>query len=105
MSHRVSAAAALLAVGLPVFPATSPAQEIRITNVANVPRTQWVDVAVPIADAMTLPRMCRLDPWGFTALKGVDVGQHSTMFHVLASMTPNQTLTGQLVGVTSNPAA
>ena len=106
MINRAPAAAALLAaVCFPVLTAVAPAQEVRITNIANVPRTQWVDVALPITDAMGLPSLCRFDPPGFIALKGNDVGQHSTMFHVLASLEPNQTLVGQLFGVTSDPAA
>src|SRR5258707_3485308 len=75
------------------------AQDLRITNLANVARKQWVDVAVPLSDAAALPALCRVDPMGFIAWKGANVGLHSTLFHVLATLQPRQTVTGNLVGV------
>src|SRR2546428_5949987 len=107
MIPRASAATALLSLAIcfPVLTAVARAQEVRITNMAHVPRTQWVDVALPITDAMALPILCRLDPQGFIVWKGADVGQHSTMFHVLASLLPNESIVGHITGVTPSPAA
>jgi hypothetical protein len=81
------------------------AQDIRITNMAGCARTQWVDVALPVADGAMLPELCRLEPQGFIAWKGAHVGLHSTMFHVLARLSAHESLTGRLVGVSSSAAS
>lgn len=80
------------------------AQDVRITNLANTARKQWVDIAVPQTDAAALPLLCRVDPHGFIAIKGGNVGQHSTMFHALVSIGGGQSLTGRIAPVASNPA-
>ncbi|GAB4136350.1 MAG: hypothetical protein Fur0037_00780 [Planctomycetota bacterium] len=85
--------------------AAAPAQRIRLTNPASAARTQWIDVAVPKADAASLPLLCRLAPQGFPVLKGSDVGLHSTMFHVLASLAPHQSIAGNLVPVSNAPGS
>src|SRR5262245_36472480 len=79
------------------FSLALPAQSVRITNMADVPRKQWVDIAVPILDGAALPEMCELQPGGFTVLKGARVGLHSQMFHAYVEMQANETITGQIV--------
>lgn len=69
---------------------------VRLTNLAPAPRTQWVDVAVPKADGDALPRVCRVTPYGWIAIKGEDVGIHSTLFHVLARTTGSDSRAGTL---------
>lgn len=101
MLIRVIGATAL-AVALSLAP---KAQDVRITNMAGMARKQWVDVAIPAGDAILLPVLCRLDPQGWIAVKGPDVGQHSTMFHVLCDLAPNQTVSGQLTPVSSSVGA
>lgn len=101
---RATLPAALAAV-LGLFVGFLSAQDIRITNPANCSRKQWIDVALPQSDAAALPLLCRLDPHGFIVLKGVDIGQHSTLFHVLADLGPHQSITGHLVGVSNSAAA
>jgi hypothetical protein len=80
-----------------------PAQNVRITNMSALPRKQWVDVAIPAGDAVYLPLLCRLDPQGWIAVKGSQVGQHSTLFHVLSDLGGCQTVTGHLVAVSGDP--
>jgi hypothetical protein len=82
-----------------------PAQDAVLSNLANVPRKQWVDIAVPLADASTLPKLCRFDPQGWIAFKGRTIGQHSVLFHVLATLAPNQSVSGRFTGITNDPAA
>jgi hypothetical protein len=101
MHHRELAA---LPAAL-VFACAGIAQDLRLTNAAPLQRTQWVDVALPISDAMPLTTLCRFEPAGFIAMKGADVGQHSTMFHVLATLGAHESTVGHLVPVTSDPAA
>ncbi|MBL8726422.1 MAG: hypothetical protein JNK49_20430 [Planctomycetes bacterium] len=79
-----------------------PAQELRLANLSNIPRKQWVDVAVPAALAAPLPRLCRFDPPGWIAFKGAAVGSHSVLFHVLGSFGPQQTLQGNLVPISNS---
>ncbi len=74
-------------------------QDLRLANLSNIPRKQWVDVAVPAALAAPLPRLCRFDPPGWIAFKGASVGNHSVLFHVLGSFGPQQTVVGNLVPV------
>jgi hypothetical protein len=101
MIHRRPALAAFVAV---VSCITCQAQDVRITNMADYGRVQWVDVALPAGDGAALPDLCRLDPAGFIAWKGARVGLHSRMFHVLARLGPRETINGRLVGVQSFPA-
>ena len=78
------------------------AQTVRVTNLADLPRKQWVDFAVPLSDGQNLPAMCDLG--GFVALKGSRVGVHSQMFHAYVELLPNQSLVLPLTPVTSDPA-
>jgi hypothetical protein len=80
------------------------AQDVRITNIANTSRKQWVEVAVPASDAASLPALCRLDPQGFIALRGGGVGLHSVMYHVYAALQPGQSITGRLIPVSNDPS-
>ena len=81
------------------------AQGVRITNMAEVVRKQWVDVAIPITDALSLPEFCELAPHGFPAWRGEHVGLHSTMFHIYVDMGPGETLTGNLQPASIQPSA
>lgn len=80
------------------------AQDAVLSNLSNIPRKQWVDVALPAADAALLPKLCRFDPQGWIAFQGRRVGLHSVMFHVLANLAPNQSVSGHFTPV-SNSAA
>lgn len=95
----------VLAAGLAGLASFLPAQEIRVTNMAGVARKQWVDVAIPAGDAAALPVLCRVDPQGWIAVKGPQVGVHSTLFHVLANLGPSLSVTGRLVGISNDPAS
>ncbi len=97
-------AVALFAIAVAVPACLLPAQQIRITNSASYPRKQWVDVAVPASDAAPLASLCRLDPHGWIAVKGSAIGQHSRLFHVLATLGPGASVTGNLVSVSNDPA-
>lgn len=96
---------ASLCVALGGFTDLVLAQDVRLSNPANTTRKQWVDVALPQTDAASLPQLCRLDPQGFTVLKGCNVGVHSTMFHVLADIGAHQSITGRIVGVSNASTA
>jgi hypothetical protein len=96
---RVVSAAAVAAVLSLVL----PGQNVRITNMAGTARKQWVDVAIPAGDAIYLPGLCRLDPYGWIAVKGSQVGQHSTLFHVLCDLGAGQSVTGNLAAVSADP--
>ncbi len=93
--------AALCAV-VSAVPATC--QDVVLVNLASIPRKQWVDVALPAADAAALPQLCRFQPRGWIAFKGPAVGQHSVLFHVLGDFLPQETVSGTLVGVTNQVA-
>jgi len=88
------------------FAAVSPCQSlpVRVTNLAPAPRTQWVDVAVPKVDGDALPKVCKVDPFGWVAIKGEDVGVHSTIFHVLTRTTASDSRAGTLRAVSPQPA-
>lgn len=77
------------------------AQNVRVTNMADLPRKQWVDFAVPLSDGQNLPEMCDLG--GFVALKGATVGVHSQMFHAFVELAANQSFVAPLLPVTSDP--
>ena len=81
--------------------AALPAQDVVLHNLANTPRKQWVDVAVPAVDAATLPKLCRLDPQGWIAYKGKSIGEHSVLFHVLGDFAPLQRVTGTLTPISN----
>lgn len=106
--HKLSPIGVLawLAAGICVFPELAPArlraQDAVLANLSNLPRKQWVDVALPAADAASLPRLCRFEPNGWIAYKGREVGLHSVVFHILADLAPQQRVSGQLVGVSNN---
>ncbi len=73
------------------------AQDVRVTNMAGIARSQWVDIAVPIVDASALPDLCWLQPQGFPLVKGGNVGLHSTMFHAFVELGPDETLVAEIV--------
>lgn len=73
-----------------------------VTNLADLPRKQWVDFAVPLSDGANLPEQCDLG--GFVALKGARVGLHSQMFHAYVELQPNQSFVAPLLPITSDPA-
>lgn len=78
------------------------AQDLTLHNLADLPRKHWVDVAVPAVDAANLPRICRVDPHGWLALRGSAVGEHSVLYHVLAQLGARQRVTGTLTPVSNN---
>jgi hypothetical protein len=96
-SGGLSFSAALLAPAL-------PAQDIVLQNLANTPRKQWVDVALPAVDAALLPAQCRFAPAGWLAYKGSAIGEHSVLFHILADFAPLQQVTGSLLPTANAPA-
>ncbi len=69
-----------LLCGAPVL-----AQDIRFNSLAtSQPRMGWFDVAVPRALAQNFPVQGSLQPMGWPAVRGVDIGDHSVMVHVRA---------------------
>lgn len=93
----------ILAVSFLAVPAW--AQNAVLQNLANVPRKQWVDVAVPATDAATMALLCRFDPQGWIAYRGKAIGQHSVLYHVLANLQPLQRVTGHFTNVSNSPSA
>ncbi|MGE3173922.1 MAG: hypothetical protein AB7O97_14955 [Planctomycetota bacterium] len=99
MTNRATWFAALATISLTT---AGFAQNVRITNMADVPRAQWVDIAVPLIDGWNMPEMCELA--GFTAFKGSTVGLHTQMFHAYVALQANESLVATLNPVTNDPA-
>lgn len=78
------------------------AQSVRITNLADLPRTQWVDFTLPLGDAAQLPALCSWN--GFVCVKGAAVGQHSQLFHTFATLAANESTLAPVVAVSGDPA-
>lgn len=85
-----------------VLATLASAQDAVLSNLSNLPRKQWVDLAVPAVDAASLPKLCRFDPQGWIAYKGKSIGQHSVLFHVLGNFAPQQRVSGRLTGVSNS---
>lgn len=79
------------------------AQDAVLSNLSNIPRKQWVDVAVPAVDAAALPKLCRFDPQGWIAYKGRAIGQHSVLFHVLGNFAAQQRVSGRFTPISNTP--
>ena len=92
-----------LALAAMAFSAALPAQDIVLKNPTGIPRKQWIDVAVPAADAANLPVLCRFDPQGWIAYRGSTVGQHSVMYHVLADLGAWGRRAGSLTPISNDP--